>query len=511
MPANLTYPGVYVEEIPSGVRTITGVSTSVTAFIGRARKGPDDRALLIHNFTDFQRIYGGRWRPSNLGYAVDQYFLNGGKDAVIVRVHHGATKVEFVLTGSQLKFKAANPGLWAENLVIKIDEVDRDIKNEHSDQTLFNLDVLDKSTGERETFINVSADPEKPNFIKSLLENQSQLIEIIEPVPQGILPAGTYEFIGGSGSNGEPLDDKDMLGDVSSVQKKGILLLDNVNFNILCIPPDKPSYQADSDTSKQVYNRAINYCNDKYSFVIIDPPQKWTNKNKAKADINDPSLVPIRHKNAAIWFPRIKMSDQLDGNKLREFVPCGVIAGLMARTDTERGVWKSPAGLDATLFGVGDLTVKLTDVENGDLNIEGINCLESFDFAGMVNWGARTMRGSNRLADEWKYIAVRRTALYIERSLYEGTQWVVFEPNDEKLWAQIRLNVGAFMQDLFVKGAFQGTDPKKAYFVKCDSETTTQIDIDRGIVNIVVGFAPLKPAEFVIIKIQQITQLEATG
>ena len=150
----------------------------------------------------------------------------------------------------------------------------------------------------------------------------------------------------------------------------------------------------------------------------------------------------------------------------------------------------------------------MTDEENGDLNKLGINCLRTF-FGGPVVWGARTLRGDDRFADEWKYIPVRRTALYIEESLYRGTQWVVFEPNDEKLWAQIRLNIGAFMQDLFVKGAFQGTDPKKAYFVKCDSETTTQTDIDRGIVNIVVGFAPLKPAEFVVIKIQQITQTEA--
>jgi len=174
------------------------------------------------------------------------------------------------------------------------------------------------------------------------------------------------------------------------------------------------------------------------------------------------------------------------------------------RTDASRGVWKAPAGLDASLNGVPSLSVQLTDAENGELNPLGINCMRAFPAAGRVVWGARTLRGNDQLADEYKYIPVRRTALYIEESLFRGLQWVVFEPNDEPLWAQIRLNVGAFMHSLFRQGAFQGTTPRDAYFVKCDAETTTQDDRNQGIVNIEVGFAPLKPAEFVVIKIQQI-------
>jgi hypothetical protein len=186
------------------------------------------------------------------------------------------------------------------------------------------------------------------------------------------------------------------------------------------------------------------------------------------------------------------------------------MAGLYARTDGERGVFKAPAGIDAVLRGVTGLAFKLTDPENGVLNPLGLNSLRTFPVIGHVAWGARTLVGADQLASEWKYIPVRRLALFMEESLFRGTQFVVFEPNDEPLWAQIRLNVGAFMQNLFRQGAFQGTTPKQAYFVKVDSETTTQNDIDRGIVNIVVGFAPLKPAEFVIIKIQQIAgQTEA--
>jgi hypothetical protein len=169
---------------------------------------------------------------------------------------------------------------------------------------------------------------------------------------------------------------------------------------------------------------------------------------------------------------------------MEEFAPCGAVAGVFARTDTQRGVWKAPAGLDASLVGVPQLTVSLTDSENGELNPLGINCLRAMPASGRVVWGSRTLQGNDRLASEWKYIPVRRTALYIEESLYRGTQWVVFEPNDEPLWSQIRLNVGAFMHSLFRQGAFQGTTPRDAYFVKCDKETTTQNDIDRGIVPV---------------------------
>jgi phage tail sheath protein FI len=194
----------------------------------------------------------------------------------------------------------------------------------------------------------------------------------------------------------------------------------------------------------------------------------------------------------------------LRGDQLEEFAPCGLVAGIFARTDAQRGVWKSPAGLDTSLVGVSALSVPMTDEENGLLNPLGINCLRTFPVFGRVVWGARTLRGADDYADEYKYIAVRRTALYIEESLYRGLKWVVFEPNDEPLWAQIRLNVGAFMQDLFRQGAFQGASARDAYFVKCDATTTTQNDINLGVVNVHVGFAPLKPAEFVIIKLQQI-------
>jgi phage tail sheath protein FI len=209
-------------------------------------------------------------------------------------------------------------------------------------------------------------------------------------------------------------------------------------------------------------------------------------------------------RNAAIYYPRVMQSDPLRDGQILRRVPCGIIAGIMARTDVRRGVWKAPAGIDAALSGIVGLAIRLTDNENGNLNPAGINCLRAFPAAGRVVWGARTMRGDDRLADEYKYVPVRRTVLFIEESLRRGTQWVVFEPNADPLWAQIRMNIGAFLHGLFRQGAFQGRDPRDAYFVKCDKETTTQTDINLGIVNIIVGVALLRPAEFVVIKIQQI-------
>jgi phage tail sheath protein FI len=234
--------------------------------------------------------------------------------------------------------------------------------------------------------------------------------------------------------------------------------------------------------------------------LIVDPPLSWDTKEEAK---NVDALGVTRHENAVLYFPRIRARDPQQDNRVGTFAPCGAVAGVMARTDGQRGVWKAPAGIEATLIGAVDVSVPLTDEENGELNPLGVNCLRSMPVIGRVVWGSRTLRGADRLADQWKYLPVRRLALYIEESLYRGTQWAVFEPNDEPLWAQLRLNLGAFMHGLFRQGAFQGSAPRDAYFVKCDAETTTQTDRNLGIVNIIIGFAPLKPAEFVILKIQQ--------
>jgi len=270
-------------------------------------------------------------------------------------------------------------------------------------------------------------------------------------------------------------------------------------FNLLCIPPPTRN----GVTSGTVYSDALAYCVKRRALLLVDTAPDW-NKDNVQTGLNGLNLVGTDARNAAIYFPRLLVADPKRDYQVDSFVACGAMAGIMARTDAQRGVWKAPAGIDAAIMGIQGLSINLTDAENGILNPLGINCLRSFPVYGRIVWGARTLRGADRLADEYKYLPVRRLALFLEESLFRGTKWVVFEPNDEPLWAKIRLNLGAFMMGLFRQGAFQGSTPAEAFYVKCDKETTTQDDRNKGIVNIEVGFAPLKPAEFVIIKIQQI-------
>jgi phage tail sheath protein FI len=292
-----------------------------------------------------------------------------------------------------------------------------------------------------------------------------------------------------------------LIGDEGA--KTGIYALVDVDlFNLLCLPvtanlPDTNAAALASEAEK--------LCTDRRAMYIADAPQQGADRDTVSGVMSWlDSHASLRSRNAALYFPRVDIADPLNGFRLRATPPSGTIAGLCARIDGSRGVWKAPAGTEATLSGVQSLEYKLTDGENGVLNPLAINCLRVFPIYGPVCWGARTLMGADQQADDYKYVPVRRLALYIEESLFRGTQWVVFEPNDEPLWAQIRLNVGAFMHNLFRQGAFQGQSPQEAYFVKVDKDTTTQNDINLGIVNIIVGFAPLKPAEFVIIQIQQI-------
>ena len=206
--------------------------------------------------------------------------------------------------------------------------------------------------------------------------------------------------------------------------------------------------------------------------------------------------------NAAVYFPRIRAVNPLNAEHVESFPPAGAIAGVLARTDAQHGVWKPPAGREASLRGVSGLARPLASEEVGELTRIGINCLREISPSRPVVWGARTAAGADSPASEWKYLSVRRTALLIEESLYRGTQWAAFEPNDEPLWATLRTSIGDFLHTLFRAGAFQGASPRDAYFIWCDRSTTTAADIGRGVVNILVGFAPLKPAEFIPLRIQ---------
>jgi phage tail sheath protein FI len=318
-----------------------------------------------------------------------------------------------------------------------------------------------------------------------------------------------FQTSSGKGSDGTGLPQTaDIIGDQATFA--GIYALRKVDlFNLLCIPdatralPTNPSSPDSTVDTTGIYSAAITLCDQRRAFLLVDSPPNVATVSAAVDWIS--SQLGLSDPNGAAFFPRLRLPDPLNNYQLRTFAPSGVVAGVYATIDGSRGVWKAPAGINAVLNGVQSMVYKLSDAENGVLNPLGLNCFRTFPVYGSVLWGARTLVGADAQASQWKYVPIRRMALFLEESLYRGTQWVVFEPNDEALWAAIRLNVGSFMQTLFLKGAFQGLTPSQAYFVKCDSETTTQTDIDNGIVNILVGFAPLFPAEFVVIQIEQLT------
>jgi phage tail sheath protein FI len=536
MPSAYTYPGVYVEEVPSGVRTITGVSTSNTAFVDFFARGPMNEAVQVTSPEDFNRRFGGLHRDSEASYAIAQYYLNGGQIAWVVRVaagHPVTAQYRFAAGGSpaggELVVEAASPGTWAKDHVQVA--VDHQTRAAEGTEKLFNLVVRELDAGRNsvaasEVHRNVSMDPTHARYVKAVVAADSQLVRIASvgnggpPAPSAANvttpdaiadPDSTVFQSLGDVSNDDgtstPVDDgKPPEADELIAGMNALKTIAPEIFNILCLPR---ASELGEDAMDRVIEAAEKLCLDERAFLIVDPHKDTGTLDQLKVWLKDHG-DKSRHRNAALYFPRVEIPDPLNEGRPREAGPSGTVAGVYARTDARRNIWKAPAGADdGTLDGV-TLPLQITDLDNGRFNPLGINILRTFPIYGNVIWGARTLDGADQQASEWKYVPVRRTALFIEESLSQGLKWVVFEPNDEPLWAQIRLNVGTFMHDRFRQGAFQGKTPREAYFVKCDSETTTQSDIDHGIVNILVGFAPLKPAEFVVIRIQQMAgQLEA--
>ncbi|MGW4049487.1 phage tail sheath family protein [Streptomyces sp. NPDC004779] len=504
MPQTFLHPGVYIQEVPGGSRAITGVATAITAFVGRALRGPLGEPVSVSSFTEFERVFGGLWKDSGLSYAIRDYFLNGGGTALVVRV--GERALPATLTHEGVALEAVSPGEWGDKLRVRVthptDEQAKDIAEAQGlpeDTLFFHLTVIDDGTGLEETFHNVTR-TDGPRRLDLAL-NSSQLIRATGGLPASGRP-GPHDpddegqrFVA-SGDDGTAL--------TAQSYKDGIQVLDQADlFTLMCLPPSAPG--GDVPTGAEVWADALAYCAKRRAFLLVDLPRAETTAVKIDTWLRGEGLKGLVARNAAVYFPRIRRPDPFRDGVVGAFVPSGAVAGVMARTDVSRGVWKAPAGVDSAITGASGLAVTLTDTDQDAFNPAGINCLRTFRDAGSVVWGARTLRGAEALADEYKYVPVRRFALFLEESLFRGTQWVVFEPNDEPLWAQIRMSLGAFMQDLFRQGAFQGATPRDAYFVRCDAETNTPYDVDRGIVNIHVGFAPLRPAEFVSLSIQQKT------
>ncbi|MET9245928.1 phage tail sheath C-terminal domain-containing protein [Nonomuraea sp. NPDC003709] len=494
MATRFTYPGVYLEEIESAVRPIVGVDTSVAAFVGLALEGPRT-PTTINSWTEYDSTFGGLWTGSELSYAVYQFFLNGGAKAIVVRV--GAdTQYATIDLGDGVKLRATAPGTAGNTLTATV-------KHDPADSKHYTLTI--KVSGKATETYEISIDAAlRGRWLDRALET-SRLVGPADGSAVDKRPPEGDKTV--TAAADVTLNAADVIGD--PVRRTGMqALLDVPIFNLLVIPPQlaPPASGTPDDRDARwapVIDAAARLCVDRRAMLLLDPPFSWTTVANATSGAGAGLPVTgVAGRNAAVFYPRLTISDPAGGPDLT-VGPIGTVAGVFARTDTLRGVWKAPAGVDAALAGVRSATVALTDAENGGLNPLGVNCLRTFPVYSHVLWGSRTCRGNDEVGDPWKYVPVRRLALFIEETLFRATKWVVFEPNDEPLWASIRLNVGAFMDGLFRQGAFQGRTAREAYFVKCDRENNPQADIDVGVVNVDVGFQPLKPAEFVRIRIQQ--------
>lgn len=566
MPVQVSYPGVYIQEIPSGVHSIVGVSTSAAAFVDIFKQGPVDHPTRVSSMGEFTRIFGGLDERSESSYGVSQFFLNGGQTAWIVRLNPaGAATAGVAVDG--ITFQAKSPGAWGNALEVAATATDDTVSIAVREiGTRAGQPVVVRS----EVYHQLTSGP-GPRNLRDVINHESELVEVTEvgtitavqpeagasgstPRPfrasavntpssaaddSDDAPAATVTFTpltgGDDGLDGAPADGgaengggtkkgsskkseasgeadplaardaalatvAQLLSQPDDGSGTGMFALRKMApeiFNLLCLPA---TAFMSTDDRKAIIAAGAEFCEEHRAFFVVDSPH-----DVKPTEFEESSAAELENlsANAAVWYPSLVIPDVINKNRPRAVASSGTMAGVIARTDTERGVWKAPAGTEAVLRGA-EPQFAMTDAENGALNELGLNCLRTFPIYGAISWGARTLKGADAMASEWKYTPVRRTALHIENSLLAGTKWAVFEPNDEPLWAQLRLSVGTFMHDLFRQGAFSGPSARDAYFVNCDRTTTTQSDIDRGIVNIMVGFAPLKPAEFVIVNIEQI-------
>ncbi|MEN0068011.1 MAG: phage tail sheath subtilisin-like domain-containing protein [Myxococcota bacterium] len=523
------YPGVYIDDIAGGPRAIAGVSTSVAAFIGWFAAGPIDEPVLVTSWAEVQTRFGGLHPDSEASYALWMFFRNGGATAWVVRLMRGevddpnatpqTTSIQVAsgeldgpdpenvsTTVAVLEVTARDPGAAGNFITVTVS--DPEIANSGTfDLTIERAESPDMPDlpPRTESFKGLHVDGAngalRPEDVESSLVTLQQLVA-------GRPSAGSVTLTNGGTLADQvvsPSDTSPYLG--SKYENTGLHAFGRTNFNLLCLP---------GVSSNLILDEAIGLCEEHRAMLIVDAPTPGSKTNPT-ARMRDfmlgggsPAVTALPRKaHAAVYYPWIEIQDPLRNGSPRPMGPCGMIAGLAARTDGQVGVWKAPAGTDAPLVGVWRLAVELTDEQNGVLNQLGVNCLRRFDSAGMVCWGARTLRGADSLADRYKYVPVRRLTSFIEASLYEGTQWVVFQPNNEVLWRDLRITIRTFMNRLYEQGAFAGATPDEAFQVQCDRETNPPDLVDNGIVTARVYFAPVKPAEFVVIELRQIQQLAA--
>jgi phage tail sheath protein FI len=524
-------PGVYVEEVEIGAKPIEGVSTSTAGFLGPTERGPTN-PKLVTNFADFQKKYGGFVEGSYLAYAVDGFFRNGGQRCFIGRVTSADARVATASLGRKdesgadqavIELAAVGPGSWGNNIAVEVAKATLDKEGE---KKRFKLTVkywktapsakeatptpkpkptdkpkpADRGTSAKESATAAWGEPDVVELYDNLssLESSSEFYEKrINGISQLITVQKTGDgrpddtsaeirLAGGTKDNTKLPSAVDYGGVAETGKRTGLAAFEEIDeISIVCVPDCAPADGAQDALTGKI----VNHCETlKDRFAILQA-------GKGTSEI-EKLWPPLDTKYAAFYYPYINVLDPLTGVK-KLVPPGGHIAGIYARSDTERGVHKAPA--NEVVRGALGLEFALTKQQQDILNPRGVNCVRAFRGRGIRVWGARAA-SSDPL---WKYVNVRRLFLYLEESIEDGTQWVVFEPNDQTLWARVRQTISQFLTRVWKDGALMGTTPDEAFFVKCDRTTMTQDDIDNGRLIVLIGVAPVKPAEFVIFRIAQ--------
>ncbi|HET9530846.1 MAG TPA: phage tail sheath subtilisin-like domain-containing protein [Blastocatellia bacterium] len=514
MPEYLS-PGVYVEEIELGPRPIEGVSTSTAGFLGETLRGPLE-PRLVTGFEQFKRLYGGHLPPdvSTLPFAVDGFFKNGGQRCFIARIEPQDALPMIVQHDGRIQISAIGPGSWGNRIAAKISESSLQ-PTERFKLTVMYWDTpppvdppVDPTDPEQitntnrreptllEVYDNLSPDRTSIDFFETVINGSSSLIRVeqILPVTPGRpadLPLAMLAGLGTPGADGSPVIIGDYQGRAlpalpdGTVHRTGLAGFEQVDEIAIIVAPDY--HELDPQ-----YTELITHCTmmrDRFAILHSNPA------THTLGNINN-IRPPQNTTYAAFYFPWIKVFNPLTNQDSR-IPPSGHIAGIYAKTDIERGVFKAPA--NEVVVGARSVEFQITKREQDILNPRGVNCIRVFPARGIRVWGARTA-SDNTL---WKYVSVRRYFLYLGESIDEGTQWVVFEPNDEKLWARVKQTITQFLMTEWRNGALMGTKPEEAFFVKVDRTTMTQSDIDNGRLICIIGVAVVKPAEFVIFRLAQ--------
>jgi len=513
MPTYLS-PGVYVEEVDRGSKPIEGVGTAVAAFVGFTETAPGDdpadpsgvKPRLVTNFSRFQELYGGFVEGALLPHAVYGFFNNGGGPCYICRIPHteGGSRVprRALNSGTKKEIETLEVSALEEGTSIEV-VVEPGSSNEGEQSSTFTLQV-NEGGKEVESFADLTFGRGARN-VESVVNKESTRVRVKAASASGIstserIPAAGRYALEKASSATISVSGKDFEGsEVDRTGIRGLVIADEVT---MVAAPDLVTAatrngQLDLDLFKAVQTAMITHCESAGDrMAILDAPPGMSPQQVMEWR---EQTAMYDSKFAALYYPWISVLDpnSSNGAKKLSIPPSGHMAGIWARNDDTRGVWKAPA--NEVVRGALDVEVKVTKGEQDLLNPIGVNCIRPFGLRGIRLWGARTLSSD----PSWRYVNVRRLFNFVEESILDGTQWVVFEPNDIDLWARVKRTIYAFLLGLWRQGALFGATPEQAFYVKCDEETNPPESVDEGKLVVEIGIAPVKPAEFVIFRISQ--------